>query len=65
MYIRDIESCSVGDIVFGRVLWGDGTIIECKVLKKDAGISRDALVVETKEKNTAIMLYQSVEYIKE
>ena len=51
---------AVGDTVNGSILWGDGSIMKCKIYKLDAGISRDAFIVETPSGDHAVMLLQSV-----
>lgn len=51
---------AVGDTVHGRLLWGDGSIVEGKVLETDAGISRAALVVAAADGKHYIMLEQSI-----
>lgn len=49
----------VGDIVDGKLLWGDGNIIRCEILS-DAGISRDAFIVQTPHGGAGVMLEQSI-----
>jgi len=56
----DKRKANVGDVIYGRLLWGDGSIVKCKILELDAEISRDAFVVETPSGESAIMLVQSV-----
>jgi len=51
---------AVGDTVRGSILWGDGSVMECRIYKLDAGISRDAFIVETPSGDHAVMLLQSV-----
>lgn len=55
-----MENYKVNNYVLGRLLWGDGEELKCKILQIDAGISRDALVVETPSGGQAIMLESSV-----
>lgn len=55
-----MENYKVNNYVLGRLLWGDGEELKCKILQTDAGISRDALVVETPSGDQAIMLESSV-----
>lgn len=50
----------INDYVLGRLLWGDGEVLKCKILKLDAGISRDAIIVETPTGDHAIMLESSI-----
>lgn len=51
---------AVGDMIRGSILWGDGSIMDCRIYKLDAGISRDAFIVETPFGDHAVMLLQSV-----
>lgn len=51
---------AVGDTVCGTILWGDRSVMECRIYKLDAGISRDAFIVETPSGDHAVMLLQSV-----
>jgi len=55
-----MENYKVNDYVLGRLLWGDGEELKCKILQIDAGISRDAVVVEKPSGDQAIMLESSI-----
>lgn len=48
----------VGDIIDGNLLWGED-IIRCKIFS-DAGISRDAFIVQTPSGGMGVMLEQSI-----
>lgn len=50
----------LGERVHGNILFGNGLQTEGVVVREDAGISRDAIVVELDNGDTAIMLESTV-----
>lgn len=64
-FLQYCSACSLngyalGDKVVGKIMWGDGSLQECKIVKTDADISRDALVVELPNGMQAIMLTSTI-----
>ena len=56
----------LGERVCGSVLFGNGLRLEGIVVKEDAGISRDAIIVEVNDgADTAVMLSHTVERVNE
>jgi len=53
----------VGERVCGDVLFGEGLRLEGVIIKQEANISRDAVVVELNDGNTAVMLSNSLSRI--
>lgn len=51
---------SVGDKVRGRLIFGDGSIVEGVIIQSDANISRDAVLVKTPDGGIGTMLEQSI-----
>lgn len=50
----------IGDVVTGKIPFGGDILQTGKVVKQDAGISRDAVIVELSDGKRHIMLEQAI-----
>jgi len=57
------EKLIIGDRVKGEALFGDGLQLEGTIIKQDAEISRDAVVIKTDDGEEAVLLEQNAKKI--
>jgi len=55
----------IGDIVTGKMLWGDGNLVTGVVTKEDKGFSRDIVIVQINDNKACLMLAQTITKIIE